>query len=1014
MPLNFFLVKKVIATTTAKKILLFLVAGIFASVSFANPVLDQVTHGVVTVNQSAGSTQVVQSSQQAILEWKSFNIAAGEKTQFVQPNANAIALNRINPSQGVSQIYGSLTANGTIILINGAGIHFGSGSVINVGGLVATTSNISNANFLAGKYIFDQASPYNGSIINDGQIRAARYGLIALLGSNVVNNGLIRATLGTVLLATGDKFTLDFYGDQLINFSVDASSSQGGRIKNTGEIFANGGKILVSAQAAQGVLDNVIDMQGVLQANSVAQHNGEIILSANQGTVRVSGKLTAAGKHANHGGSIQILANNIDLTPTAQLNVDGITGGGNIVLSGNNGTADSIIMSKASLVSAQGFQSAAGGSIYLAGKTLNLAGIVNVSSQSGKGGKIKLQADNFTLDTYAYLNANGGLTGGDVDIWAQQNAELAGKISAASGYLKGAGGTINIAAENSVNIDGILDASALGASSSGGFVTVVGENTRVNGIVDVSATQQNSTGGKAQIEGQEVYLDDGTNINARGGSQGGQVEIGGTSHPQNTTPKASNVTTTKGSVINASAVFNGNGGTVDIWSQQNTELAGKISSDSGYNSGNAGTIQVYAGNTASISGSLEASSNNTNSMGGFVTVVGTQTQVNGNIDVSAKEANSRGGSVAIIGQEVSLDKNATINASGGAAGGQVNVGGNYQGQGRLLNALDTTVSQDAVINVSALLSGNAGQAVIWSQNKTTFAGKIFAQGGSTAGNGGLVEVSGHAALNYTGSVNTLASQGKTGTLLLDPGSVTIQDSATPNPNSSVITVANLQSQLATSNVLVQTGNTGNQVGDITVANNVTWSNANTLTLSAFRNINVNATIANNSGGSLIINTDNTRTGTGTIVFGQNGAVNFSGGGQVVLYYNTNNIANPNFYYGNINVSRGTTFTQDPLNALTTSQNNAIISSIVQMTSYLPFTSVASTVVTSEPTDTDAIGESAQTVTTMDNDLEKVVEEDKPLQFELAATTTDATQAAKPADTSCNGKAACFTNDFIIK
>src|SRR5208282_294268 len=104
-----------------------------------------------------------------------------QATHFIQP-AGGIALNRISPTQGASQIYGVLTATGRIILVNAAGIYFGPSAYVNVGGLIATTADISDRNFLNGIYQFTKVPGYSGAIINEGQIIAAQHGLIALLG----------------------------------------------------------------------------------------------------------------------------------------------------------------------------------------------------------------------------------------------------------------------------------------------------------------------------------------------------------------------------------------------------------------------------------------------------------------------------------------------------------------------------------------------------------------------------------------------------------------------------------------------------------------------------------------------------------------------------------------------------------------------------------------------------------------------------------------------------------------
>src|SRR3990167_8070146 len=140
---------------------------------YSNPVLDNVSSGNVSVQQAPNSTIINQSSPKAIINWHSFNIGQQESTHFQQP-AGGVALNRISPNQGASQIYGRLTATGQIILVNPAGVYIGPSAFINVGGLIASTAGITDANFLNGIYKFDQLSPYAGPIINEGQIIAAQ------------------------------------------------------------------------------------------------------------------------------------------------------------------------------------------------------------------------------------------------------------------------------------------------------------------------------------------------------------------------------------------------------------------------------------------------------------------------------------------------------------------------------------------------------------------------------------------------------------------------------------------------------------------------------------------------------------------------------------------------------------------------------------------------------------------------------------------------------------------------
>jgi filamentous hemagglutinin family protein len=368
-----------ISSALWKKIIFTIVLLYVTPCVYSNPEFNSVTSGNVSVTQSTGSTIVNQSSQKAILQWNSFNINAGEKTQFVQPNASAIALNRINPNQGASQIYGNLSANGRIILVNGAGVHFGPNAMVNVGGIIVSTSDISNANFLNNKFIFDQPSNLGGSIVNEGTIISAEHGLVALIGSNVTNTGMINARLGSIALGSGDKFTLDFNGDQLINFTVDAPASTGGKINNSGSLIADGGQILVTARQAQGVLDDSINMSGVAQTRSVRQQRGVIILDGGTGNVTVSGSLVASGKHRHgSGGTIKVLGQNVHLTSTATIDASGSLGGGEILIGGN--------------------EHGLGPEPNALTTTVDKGAVINADAlTNGNGGKVIVWSDNSTL-----------------------------------------------------------------------------------------------------------------------------------------------------------------------------------------------------------------------------------------------------------------------------------------------------------------------------------------------------------------------------------------------------------------------------------------------------------------------------------------------------------------------------------------------------------------------------------------------------------------------------------------
>ena len=151
----------------------------------------------------------------------SFNIGRNNAVQFVQPNSRSVALNRVLGADP-SVILGRLNANGQVFLINPNGVLFGRGAQVNVGGLIASTLNLSDADLMAGHYAFTGTS--RAAVLNEGTITAGRGGYVALLGASVGNQGVISAQLGTVALAAGEKITLDVAGDGLLNVAVDTGA----------------------------------------------------------------------------------------------------------------------------------------------------------------------------------------------------------------------------------------------------------------------------------------------------------------------------------------------------------------------------------------------------------------------------------------------------------------------------------------------------------------------------------------------------------------------------------------------------------------------------------------------------------------------------------------------------------------------------------------------------------------------------------------------------------------------
>ena len=200
-------------------------------------------------------------------------------------------MNSGNPSQ----ILGELSANGQVILVNPNGVFFGKGSQVDVSGLIATTANIANNDFMAGNLNFSQPGSPAASVVNQGTITAKQAGLVGFVAPSVENDGVITAKLGKVTLASGDTFTLDLYGDGLMEVAVsDAVVNQA--VSNTGTIQADGGTVTLTAAAVRNAVNSLITNSGAVQANAIATGpNGEVILYAASGTVENTGNLSAKG-----------------------------------------------------------------------------------------------------------------------------------------------------------------------------------------------------------------------------------------------------------------------------------------------------------------------------------------------------------------------------------------------------------------------------------------------------------------------------------------------------------------------------------------------------------------------------------------------------------------------------------------------------------------------------------------------------------------------------------------------
>lgn len=283
----------------------------------AAPQGGQVTSGSGSVVQSGTVTTIQQNSQHLSLNWQSFNVSAQETVNFLQPAANAIAVNRILDSNG-SRILGQINANGQVWLINPNGILFGQGAQVNVGGLVASTLATADPSAEPGVHRFGGKG--SGSIVNQGTLTAAPGGYIALLGQTVSNQGVITARLGTVALAAGNATTLTFNNNHLVHLQVDDNTLDA-LAENRQLIRADGGQVIMNAGARNSLLASVVNNTGVIEARTVEERNGTILLlgGMRRGTVRVGGTLDASAPDGGAGGFIETSGHQLTVANEARV-----------------------------------------------------------------------------------------------------------------------------------------------------------------------------------------------------------------------------------------------------------------------------------------------------------------------------------------------------------------------------------------------------------------------------------------------------------------------------------------------------------------------------------------------------------------------------------------------------------------------------------------------------------------------------------------------------------------------
>lgn len=355
-----------------------ILACAFASPLWANPTGAQVVSGSATFAQQ-GSTLTVNNSANAIIQWQSFSIPQGAATHFQQPSAASAVLNRV-VGPDASQILGTLSSNGKVFLINPQGILFGNQARVDVNGLVASTLNLSNADFLAGRLNFTSGL-LGGEVRNQGRITTPEGGQVHLLGADVINEGQIHSPRGEVLLAAGDRVEILNSATPAVTVEVTGSAHTA---TNLGQVVADSGRI--------GVLAATVRNKGTLNASSAVADGGRIFLKASHDAfVDGDGRIVTTG---TRGGSVDVLGDRVAVMDRAAIDASGTDGGGHIRVGG-------------------GFQ---GKDPTVPNATVTYVGpdaqLRSDATENGDGGTTIVWADH-TTRAYGRFSARGGMNGGD-------------------------------------------------------------------------------------------------------------------------------------------------------------------------------------------------------------------------------------------------------------------------------------------------------------------------------------------------------------------------------------------------------------------------------------------------------------------------------------------------------------------------------------------------------------------------------------------------------------------------
>jgi filamentous hemagglutinin family protein len=758
--------------------------------AFAAPQGGNVSAGQAAIQHNGNLTTITQGSQRAAIDWRSFNVGSAETVNFIQPNASAAILNRV-VGNDPSAIFGRITANGQVLLINPNGILFGRTAQVDVGALTATTTNLSNADFMAGRLNFNEPGKPGARVENHGRITVAEGGFAALVGRQVANSGVITARLGKVALAAGDAFVLDLYGDRLVNLIVDPAAlsalidAQGqplaASVDHSGQIVAEGGRVQLSVATVKQLVDNLINLSGVVRATSFTSAPGVISLQGDANTrVAVSGTLDASGER---GGSIEVTGRDVHLQSGASLAATGGQGsiavGGDWQGKGPLAHADQVTVAEGATLDASGGALGSGGSVVLwSDKNTQFSGRISAAGGSARGdagqvevsskGQLGFQGE---VDVFAAHGQQGLLLLDPLNLTIAATSSGDSQIAADQlRYFLIRGANVNLSATQNVTVDAEVNGLVTGGTgvAGGGLTLTAGNDLTINQNIVLNNGALNLTAANGMLsQANNTVLYTGTGAATLRGGAGvdlGHVLGGGAVDIQS----ASGAVTVRNALVSATS----NGAAAPVASL-NVNAAGAVNLNGALVQGNATVQSVNAG--VALAGAVVQSQAGNVQINAGTTITSAAHNVG---LVAGGSVSATAGQAIDLGAVVSTDAATLISAGGGVTVRQAVTGaGGARTQGLTVNAAGPVALAGANVGVGGIAITSTGN--VTSQGAGAAEGGLLSTGSVTVrSTAGRVGTAGAAIRVQAGSnVELAGSTGITADTVLGGGTVVLSSNA---------------------------------------------------------------------------------------------------------------------------------------------------------------------------------------------------------------------------------------------